>query len=324
MRILVLGGNGFVGRAVVDDALAQGAEVASFSRGLSGTPLPAGVTQLVGDREAGDYSALETGEWDAVVDLSGFRTRDVDQAMDVLGDRAGRYVFVSSHAVYVRDLPAGTDETAPRREPLRDADVLTNETYGPCKVACEDDVVERYGERATIVRPGRVTGPGDSSGTALYWIRRGARGGRVALPTRPEAPLQLVDSRDVARLITRLIADERSGAYNAIGPDSTIGELISTAAELSGSAVDIVPIPFDAVPPRFPLMDPESEWGERRRNPAKARAAGLPVTPLRQTLTDVLHWDTTRGTPPLSIGLTPTDEAALLANLPGRPTNLPG
>jgi nucleoside-diphosphate-sugar epimerase len=317
VRILILGGNGFVGRAVVDDALAQGAEVASFSRGVSGTPLPPGVTQLVGDRAAGDYSALRTGEWDAVVDLSGFRTRDVDQAMDVLGDRIGRYVFVSSHAVYVRDLPAGTDETAPRRPPLRDADVLTNDTYGPCKVACEDDVVERYGERATLIRPGRVTGPGDSSGTALYWIRRGARGGQVALPTKPEAPLQLVDSRDVARLITRLITDGRSGAYNAVGPDSTIAELIRTAADLAGTTVDITPIPFDVVPPRFPLMDPEPEWGERRRNPTKSRTAGMPVTPLRQTLADVLTWDNHRGTPPLNLGLTPAAESTLLANLPG-------
>jgi nucleoside-diphosphate-sugar epimerase len=311
--MLILGGNGFVGRAVVDDALAQGAEVTSFSRGRSGTPLPAAVTQLVGDRDAGDYEALHSGEWDAVVDLSGFRTRDVDRAMDVLGDRVGRYVFVSSHAVYVRDLPAGTDETAPRRAPLRDADVLNNETYGPCKVACEDDVVERYGERATIVRPGRVTGPGDSSGTALYWIRRGARGGRVALPTKPEAPLQLVDSRDVARLITRLVADDRAGAYNAVGPDSTIAELIRTAAELSGTSVEVVPVPFDAVPPRFPLMDPEAEWGERRRNPAKARAAGMPVTPLRKTVEDVLRWDHDRGAPPLTIGLTPEQEQQLLA-----------
>jgi 2'-hydroxyisoflavone reductase len=315
----MLGGNGFVGRAIVDDALAQGYEVTSFSRGKSGPPLSAEVTQLIGDRDAGDYSALRTGEWDAVVDTSGFRTRDVDQAMDVLGDRVGRYVFISSHAVYVRDLPAGTDETAPRREPLRDADVLTNETYGPCKVACEDDVVERYGDRATLVRPGRVTGPGDSSGTALYWIRRGARGGQVALPTKPDAPLQLVDSRDVAGLITRLVADDRAGAYNAIGPDSTIEELIRTAAELSGSTVDIIPVPFDAVPRRFPLMDPEAEWGERRRNPAKARAAGMPVTPLRRTVADVLRWDHDRGAPPLTIGLTPDAEATLLTqhNLPG-------
>lgn len=309
----MLGGNGFVGRAAMADALAHGAEVASFSRGKSGTDLPPEVTQLVGDRETGDYEALRTGEWDAVVDLSGFQTQQVDETMDVLGDRVGRYVFISSHAVYVRDLPAGTDETAPRRPPMRAADVLTNETYGPCKVACEDDILARYGDRATIVRPGRVTGPGDSSGTALYWVRRGARGGRVALPTKPEAPLQLVDSRDVARLVVQLITDQRSGAYNAIGPDSTIAELIETAADLSGTTVDIVQVPFDSVPPRFPLIDPEAEWGERRRNPAKARAAGMPVTPLRRTVTDVLTWDEARGKPELGIGLTPEEEARVLA-----------
>lgn len=319
MRILVLGGNGFVGRAIVEDALAQGAEIASFSRGQSGSPLPPEVTQLVGDRETGDYEALRTGEWDAVVDLSGYRTKEVDATMDVLGDRVGRYVFVSSHAVYVRDLPAGTDETAPRREPMRAADVLTNETYGPCKVACEDDVIERYGDHATIVRPGRVTGPGDGASTVLYWVRRGAAGGRVALPTKPEQPLQFIDSRDVGRLVVQLITDARPGGYNAVGPFSTIAELIETSAELAGTTVELVQVPRDAVPARFPLLEAESEWGERRRNPAKARAAGMSVTPFRQTIADLLAWDQDRGTPDLDFGVTPEAEATLLAaaNFPG-------
>ncbi|GAA1667728.1 SDR family oxidoreductase [Kribbella yunnanensis] len=312
MRILTLGGNGFVGRAVVEDALAHGAEVTSFSRGLSGTALPGEVVQLVGDREAGDYGALRSGEWDAVVDLSGYQTKQVDEAMDVLGDRVGRYVFVSSHAVYVRDLPAGTTEDAPRQAPLRASDVLTNETYGRCKVACEDDVLERYGDRATLVRPGRVTGPGDSSVTALYWVRRGARGGRVAVPTSLEQPLQFIDSRDLARLVVQLITDDRAGAFNAIGPESTIVELITTAAELAGSSVELVQVPADAVPERFPLVEPEEVWPARRRDPSKARAAGMPVTPLKQTLADLRAWDHDRGEPPLDIGLSPEAEAELL------------
>ncbi|WP_405061781.1 NAD-dependent epimerase/dehydratase family protein [Kribbella sp. NBC_01505] len=312
MRILTLGGNGFVGRAVVLDALEHGAEVTSFSRGLSGDGLPAEVVQLVGDRDAGDYAALETGEWDAVVDLSGYQSKQVDEAMDVLGDRVGRYVFVSSHAVYVRTLPAGMTEDAPRQAPLRAADVLTNETYGRCKVACEDDVLERYGDRATLVRPGRVTGPGDSSTTALYWVRRGARGGRVALPTTPEQPLQFIDSRDLARLVVQLIADDRPGAFNAIGPDSTIGELITTAAELAGSAVELVQVPADAVPARFPLMEAEEVWAARRRDPSKARAAGMPVTSLKDTVADLRAWDHDRGEPPLEVGLSDQAEADLL------------
>jgi 2'-hydroxyisoflavone reductase len=310
----MLGGNGFVGRAVIADALGQGADVASFSRGRSGTDLPPQVTQLIGDRDTGDYQALRTGEWDAVVDLSAYQSKQVDEAMDVLSDRAGRYVFISSHAVYVRDLPPGTDESAPRREPMRAADELTNDTYGPCKVGCEDDVLERYGDRATIVRPGKVTGPGDLSDTVLYWVRRGARGGRVALPTRPEQPLQLVDSRDLGRLVVQLISDDRPGAFNAIGPDSTIGELIETSADLAGTSVELVQIPADAVPDRFPLMEPEAEWGSRRRKQAKAREAGMPVTTLRQTVADVLAWDRDRGEPALDeeIGLSAEDEQKLL------------
>ncbi|TDD18680.1 NAD-dependent epimerase/dehydratase family protein [Kribbella turkmenica] len=312
MRILMLGGNGFVGRAVIADALRHGAEVASFSRGRSGTDLPPEITQLIGDRDTGDYAALRTGEWDAVVDLSGYQSKHVDEAMDVLGDRVGRYVFISSHAVYVRDLPPGTDENAPRREPLRAADVLTNETYGPCKVACEDDVLQRYGDRATIVRPGRVTGPGDTASTVPYWVRRGARGGRVALPTKPKQPLQLTDSRDLGRLVVQLVTDDRSGAFNAVGPFSTIAELIETSADLAGTTVELVQVPPDAVPPLFPLMEPEAEWGERRRDPAKARAAGMPVTPLRRTIADLMAWDRDRGEPPLSVGLSPEDERRLL------------
>ncbi len=305
----MLGGNGFVGRAVVADALEHGAEVASFSRGRSGTDLPREVKQLVGDRDTGDYESLRTGEWDAVVDLSGFQSKQVDEAMDALGDRVGRYVFISSHAVYVRDLPPGTDESAPRRQPLRAADVLTDETYGPCKVACEDDVLERYGDHATIVRPGRVTGPGDPSDKILYWARRGARGGRVALPMPLEQPLQFTDSRDLGRLVVQLVTDERSGAFNAVGPESTVRELIETAADVAGTTVELVWVP---APARFPLMEPEAEWGYRRRNPAKARAAGMPVTPLRQTVADLLAWDRDRGEPALDVGLSLEDERKLL------------
>ena len=196
---------------------------------------------------------------------------------------------------------------------MRAADVLTNETYGPCKVACEDDVVERYGDRATIVRPGRVTGPGDTvgHGPLLGTTWRARRPGRTADEAGAAAATRS-DSRDVGRLVVQLITDERSGAFNAVGPDTTIAELIETSADLSGThGRASVQVPFDAVPPRFPLVDPETEWGERRRNPAKARAAGMPVTPLRQTVADVLTWDQARGEPDLGDRPAPDDEEAL-------------
>lgn len=114
MRVLVLGGTAFVGRAIVSDALRQGVEVTLFGRGRTGTELFPGVPRRIGDRDTGDYGALAEGSWDAVVDVSGYVPRHVGQAMAALGDRVGRYLFISSHAVYVRTgVGPGSDEDTP-------------------------------------------------------------------------------------------------------------------------------------------------------------------------------------------------------------------
>ncbi|WP_406280321.1 NAD-dependent epimerase/dehydratase family protein [Embleya sp. NBC_00896] len=317
MRILVLGGTAFVGRAIVADALREGFDVTLFGRGRTGAELFPGVPRLLGDRDTGDYAALREagGGWDAVVDVSGYVPRHAGEAMAALGDRVGRYLFVSSQAVYARSgVGPGSDEDTPRRPPVRHTEVLDDDTYGPAKVACEDDVLARYGDRATIVRPGRVAGPHDVQGAFTYWVRRAARGGRVALPGRPEQPVQVVDSRDLARLVVRLLIDDRPGAFNAVGPaePTTLAELIAVCAEVAGTRVELVPVPPDAVPPMFPLITPEAMWADRQRSSARARAAGLPATPLAVTAADVLAWDRERGEPPLDCGLSAAAEERLL------------
>jgi 2'-hydroxyisoflavone reductase len=316
MRILVLGGTSFVGRAIAECALDDGADLTLFGRGRTGAGLFPGVPRRIGDRDAGDYAALRDGTWDAVVDVSGYVPRHVGQAMDVLGDRVGRYLFISSHAVYATGVAPGSDEDTPRRPPVRDTEELDDATYGPLKVACEDDVVARYGPRATIVRPGKVAGPHDWQDGLTYWVRRAARGGRVALPSRPEQPVQVIDSRDLARLVVRLVADGRPGAFHAVGPaePTTMAGLIATCARVAGSQVEVVPVPPGAVPPFFPLVRPEPLWPSQQRSAARARAAGLPATPLAVTAADVLAWDRERGEPPLGRGLSAADEQKLLAS----------
>lgn len=318
MRILVLGGTSFVGRAIVADALSEGAEVTLFGRGRTGTDLFPDVPRLIGDRDTGDYAALRGGAWDAVVDVSGYVPRHVAQAMDALGDRVGRYLFISTNAVYdPSDERPGQDEDTPRRPPVRDTEEIVEATYGALKVACEDDVATRYGSRATIVRPGHVAGPHDEHGGFTYWVRRAARGGRVALPGSPEQPVQVVDSRDLARLVVRLLLDDRPGAFHAVGPaePTTMAGLIATCARVAGSEVEVVPVPPGSVPPFFPLTRREPAWPTQRRSPARARAAGLPATPLEVTAADVLAWDRERGEPPLGSGLCPEEESRLLAGL---------
>ncbi|MFH9425629.1 NAD-dependent epimerase/dehydratase family protein [Streptomyces sp. NPDC017529] len=314
MRLLVLGGTSFVGRAIVEDALRTGAEVTLFGRGRTNPELFPEAPRFIGDRDTGDYTALGEGGWDAVVDVSGYVPRHVGQAMDALGDRVGRYLFISSHAVYERaGVGPGSDENTPRRPPVRDTEELGEATYGPLKVACEDDVLARYGSRATIVRPGKVAGPHDSMETFTYWVRRAARGGRVALPGDPAQPVQVVDSRDLARLVVRLLADDRPGAFHAVGPaePTTLGGLIETCARAAGTQVEIVPVPPDGAPPMFPLVRPD--WSTQQRSAARAREAGLPATPLEVTAADVLAWDRARGEPPLPFGYTPEQERAALS-----------
>jgi nucleoside-diphosphate-sugar epimerase len=314
VRILVLGGTSFVGRAITEDALRAGAEVTLFGRGRTGTSLFPALPRLIGDRDTGDYAALRDGRWDAVVDSSGYVPRHVGQAMDALGDRAGRYLFISSHAVYQRTgIGPGSTEDTPRRPPVRHTEDLGEETYGPLKVACEDDVIARYGPRVTIVRPGKVAGPHDPQDGLTYYVRRAARGGRVALPADPRQPVQLIDSRDLARLVIRLLTDDRAGAFHAVGPAEpvTLGGLIQTCARVAGASVDIVPVPPETAPAMYPLV--RAVWSTQQRDPARARAAGLPATPLAVTAADVLAWDRGRGEPPLDTnGFTPEQEQAIL------------
>ena len=197
-------------------------------------------------------------------------------------------------------LEPGSTEDTPRRPPVRDTEELGQDTYGPLKVACEDDVVARYGDRATIVRPGKVAGPHDWQPGLTYWARRAARGGRVVLPGDPEQPVQIIDSRDLARLVVQLLQDGRAGAFHAVGPATpvTLGGLIGTCARVAGTDVEIVPGAAQSGAAVLPA-DPD-ELATQQRSPARARAAGMPATPLEVTAADVLAWDRQRGEPPLT------------------------
>jgi nucleoside-diphosphate-sugar epimerase len=323
VRLLVLGGTSFVGRAIVDDALQSGIDVTLFNRGHTGAELFPAIERRIGDRDHGDYTSLCTADrWDAVIDVSGYVPRHVNQTMDALGDRIGRYLFVSSRAVYVRDPAgageAGADESTPLRAPVRDTEELSEATYGPLKVACEEDITARLGGRTTIVRPGKVAGPYDPQPGLTYWVRRCARSGQVALPGDPEQPNQLIDSRALARLVVQLVADDRAGTFNAVGPSTTMAELIHTCARVAGASVDIVRVPEEEF---FPLVRPRSMWAALRCSPARAYAAGMPEVPLEVTAADVLAWDRARGEPPLDDGYTFEQEAAVLARTVAQTTS---
>lgn len=135
----------------------------------------------------------------------------------------------------------------------------------------------------------------------------------MALPGDPRQPVQVIDSRDLGALVVRLLADDRPGAFHAVGPAEsvTIGGLIQTCAQAAGTRVEIVPVPPETALPLFPLI--RADWPSQQRSPARARAAGMPATPLEVTAADILAWDRQRGEPPLTRGFTPEQEQAVLA-----------
>jgi 2'-hydroxyisoflavone reductase len=316
MRLLLLGGTSFVGRAIAQEALDRTHEVELFSRGRTGAELFPGVVRHVGDRDAGDYAALAGRSWDAVVDVSAYVPRHVREAADAVEGSTGRYLLISTGSVYDRTRAAEPmTEEAPRLPAEHGTEEVTSTTYGPLKVACEDETWSRFGGRALVVRPGVVAGPYDPTDRFTWWVRRAARGGRLAFAGRPEQPVQVVDSRDLARLVVTLLEDGGTGTYNAVGPAEpvTLAQMVAACAQAAGSSVELVEVDPAAVEPALPLVLPDAGHDVMfRRSAARARAAGLTATPFVQTAADVLAWDRDRGEPALSVGITDEQEARLL------------
>lgn len=308
MRVLVLGGTSFVGRTIVEDLLRRGHTPTLFNRGRTGVGLFPDVDRLLGDRETGDYDALHGLSWDAVVDVCGFVPRHVEQALAALGDRFARYAFISTGMVYDhRGVQGEITESSPRLPAHVGPEELDDETYGPLKVACEDLLGARLGDRLSIVRPGWVVGPHERAELLTYWVRRAALAGPMAVPAPLDRPAQVIDVRDLARLIVLLLEQDRPGAYNAVGPCVSFLELVRTCG-------DAEPVPVPQGELDFPLLFPDPDWDVMLRiSSAAALAAGMPRTPLSQTVADTRAWDRDRGEPPLANGLSVDEERHALA-----------
>ena len=225
LRILFLGGTGFLGPHQINHAVARGHEVTMFNRGSNAGMYGDAVEELVGNRDnrIDDGLSVLRGdrEWDVIVDNSGYVPRHVRDSVELLKDRCGRYLYVSTVAVYDFDQGETFSETSPLAE-LDDPSVeqVTGETYGPLKAACDVIVQEALGDRGTIVRPTYVVGPGDHTDRFTYWVDRVYRGGDVLAPGGPGRIAQWVDARDLCPWIVTLAEQETPGVFNTVGPAS--------------------------------------------------------------------------------------------------------
>lgn len=315
MRLLVLGGTSFVGRHLVETALAHGHRLTLFHRGVTNPRLFPQAEHRHGDRTSGDYASLSEGRWDATVDVSAYVPRHVEQALGMLGGRLGHYVLVSSVSAY-DPRRATRDEDSPRHpRPEPDTEVIDAQTYGPLKAACERVAEQRLGPSgAALVRPTFVVGPHDPTDRFTYWARLMAGGGRVPIAW-PDEPLQVIDVRDLAAFMLTLATTKTRGVYDAVGPYARLSSFLAdlSVPERPHELVDVGAQALTAAGVTLPMVD-----GDPQRRPLMTRPgqrsvdAGLHTRSLQRTARDTVAWDVQRGHPELRVGPTPDQRAALV------------
>lgn len=315
MDVLILGGTQFLGRAIVLELLAAGHGVSILTRGVSPDDLPAQVERLRGDRDEGvaGLRALAERSWDACVDVSGYLPGQVRPSAETLRDRVRRYVYISAVRAYGDPQERPVRETQPLETPLAETvTTIDNTTYGPLKATCEGIVGEVFGERATILRPQVVAGPGDPSGRYTHWVRRAEQAGEMLAPGDGTDHVQVIDVRDLACFARLAIEHDLAGPFNLAGPRLTWTAFITllgaprpvwvpadilTAANLSFSELPLYRPEGGAF---SSLMDVSSE---------RAQAHGLTLTDPATTIRDTRDW--LRGRED-EIALAPEREAALI------------
>ena len=308
MKLLILGGTVFLGRALVEAALSRGHDVTLFNRGQHNPELFTSVEKIRGDRD-GSLDPLKGKTWDAAIDTCGYFPRVVRQSARLLADSVGHYTFISSISVF-SDFAEPWDENGPLGQideaEAEAADKITGENYGPLKVRCEQEVEKALPGRTLVIRPGLIVGPHDPSDRFTVWPWRVQRGGEVLVPGTPAQRVEIIDVRDLAEWNIRLVERDVVGVYNATGPEYplTMGHLLETCkTELTSSAE------FTYVPGEFLKQEdvdantvscwyiPDDEPQYRcfcDINCSKAQAEGLTYRPLSRTVRDTLDWAATR------------------------------
>jgi 2'-hydroxyisoflavone reductase len=296
LRLLLIGGPKFVGFALIEAALARGHEVTTFNRGQTNPDRFPQLERLHGDRDGG-LAPLEGRTWDAVLDTSGYVPRHVRDSAQLLAGAADRYLFVSSISYYAdyREPRSEADPAEPLGDKPDDRLLTDYSNYGALKALCEQEAERAFGDRAILVRPGLIVGPNDPTDRFTYWPHRVSRGGPMLAP--PDQPVQMIDVRDLAGWMIRLVEDGASGPYNATSPPGAL--TFDSMLEACGAA-DVV-----RVTEEFLDEHGVEGWSDlpcwispRAADFAafqlvavdRAVAAGLTFRPLAETARDVPEW----------------------------------
>ena len=324
LRILILGGTGFIGPHQVRYALARGHKLTLFNRGKTNPGLFPEVEHLAGDRQKSELDELKNREWDAVIDNPTTLPRWVREAGAILKDKTKQYVFISTISVFADHFKIGMDENTPVATTNEPNDEKVGANYGALKALSEKEAEKAFPGRATIIRPGLIIGPGDPTDRFTYWPIRINRGGEILAPGDGTDPVQFIDARDLGEWSIRMVEQGAFGTYNATGPKS----VLTTAEMLYGiRAVTTADVKFTWADWKFLQENKVSPWsdmpvwvpgnepsmaGFARINCARAIANGLTFRSLAETASATIEDFSKREKAKLSSGLSAEREAEIL------------
>ena len=339
MKFLILGGTRFLGRHLVEAALARDHQVTLFNRGRHETDTSPNVEIIHGDRNGGlaDLSGLH---WDAAIDTCGYTPRQVRVAAEILADAVNHYTFISSLSVFADYSVSGVNESAPVKtltsEQLSEAETIDatgnvsaatyGKMYGALKALSEQAAEETLPNRVLVVRPGLIVGSYDYTDRFTYWVLRVARGGEVLAPGNPTRFVQLIDVRDLAQWIVRMIERGQTGTYNANGRPKalTMEMMLEECRMVTKSDANFTwvsdrflmkenVVPWTEMPLWLPEEDAPHMKGFMSVDCSKAVAAGLTLRPLSETIEDTFTWHKTHSSNTrLQAGIKPEEEQQLL------------
>ncbi|WP_224372774.1 SDR family oxidoreductase [Hyalangium versicolor] len=333
LKILVLGGTGFLGPAFVNAAQARGHTLTLFNRGKTRPQLFPGVEKLHGDRDPNKgegLKALQGRKWDAVLDTSGYYPRIVEASAALLAPNVQHYVYISSISAYANNDVPNEDESGPTAV-LADPTVETMgknfENFGGLKRLCEEAAEKALPGRVANVRPGYIVGPEDGSDRFTWWPVRFDRGGEMLAPGSPEDPIQIIDVRDLAEWLVVVMENKLTGIYNATGPEKpwTMGGVLAACKEATGKDTKLTWVPSEFLVKNkedgegdIPIWAPPigKTKGFHLRSIDKAVKAGLKFRPGSVTVKDTLAYF--QGLPEerrnkMRAGLSPEREKELLS-----------
>ncbi|MBD1381333.1 SDR family oxidoreductase [Metabacillus arenae] len=338
MKVLILGGTRFLGRALVEEGVKRGHEITLFNRGNNKELFPE-VEQLIGNRDS-DVSLLENRNWDVVMDTCGFAPHQIKKIAAALGDNIEHYTFISSISVYKDWIPLNiTEDYHLQSMPLdkmpdvEKGKISPYEYYGALKVLCEAEAEKHWPGRVLHVRAGSLVGQFDYSDRLPYWVQRVTKGGKVLVPGRLDRPVQLIDVKDLATWVFNMAENRSGGTFNVTGPNYrlTIEELLNTCKAVTNSDIEFVwaeeqflqehkvqpwlDMPF-WIPEHFPLDGETEPWkGTFSISIEKAVNAGLSFRPLEETIYDVYQWEKARQDTERKAGISREREQKLLESL---------